>query len=445
MTQGRGALALRSRSVFSFDIYVFAATIALLVVGVLFVYSSGFGTPGEVRSREYIRQIIWAITGLGILVTLALLQYQTIKPWIPYLYLAGLLLLILTLMFGKVVNNTRAWLGIGGLGIQPSEFMKLATVLLFAVYLERIGPGIQRIPYLLFGSIIFFLPVGLILMQPDFGTSSVYFPIFLGMCFMAGARVRHLLFVGFTALFVLLFTMLPAWETYIYGHRIPAFEVFSNVRIKLLVLAGIGAVGAVSLSGLLVLKRQYFYWIVYAMAILGVALGASFGTRAVIRDYQVMRLVVFMNPYVDPRGAGWNVIQSVTAVGSGGISGKGFLQGTQSHYHFLPEQSTDFIFSIVAEEWGFLGALLLFGLFLVILLRGLYIASIAKDSFASYVAAGIVTMILTHFLVNVGMAIGVMPVAGVPLFLVSYGGSSMWTALAGIGLLMSIYQHRYRY
>ncbi len=438
-------MALRSRSIFSFDVYVFAATIALLVVGVLFVYSSGFGTPGEVRSREYIRQIIWAVTGLGVLITLALVQYQTIKPWVLYLYLAGLLLLVLTLMFGKVVNNTRAWLGIGGLGIQPSEFMKLATILLFAVYLERIGPSIQRIPYLVFGSIVFLLPVALILMQPDFGTSSVYFPIFLGMSFMAGARIRHLLFVGLTAVFVLLFTMVPAWETYIHGSRIPAFDVFSSVRIKLLVLTGIGAVAAVALSGLIVLKRRYFYWIVYSMAILGIALGASLGTRAVIRDYQVMRLVVFMNPYVDPRGAGWNVIQSVTAVGSGGISGKGFLQGTQSHYHFLPEQSTDFIFSIVAEEWGYLGALLLFGLFLVILLRGLYIASIAKDSYASYVAAGIVTMILTHFLVNVGMAIGVMPVAGVPLFLVSYGGSSMWTALAGIGILMSIYQHRYRY
>lgn len=438
-------MALRSRSIFGFDVYVLAATVALLVVGVLFVYSSGFGTPGEVRSREYVRQIIWAVTGLGILITLAIVQYQTIKPWIPYIYLLVLLLLVLTLMFGKVVNGTKAWLGIGGLGIQPSEFMKLASILLFALYLERIGPSVQRIPYLVFGSVIFLVPVALILMQPDFGTSSVFFPIYLGMCFMAGAKVRHLMFVGLTALSVLLFTMLPAWETYIYGSRIPAFEVFSNVRVKLLVLTGIAAVGAVALTGLLILKRRYFYWIVYAMAVLGIALGASLGTRAVIRDYQVMRLVVFMNPYVDPRGAGWNVIQSVTAVGSGGISGKGFLQGTQSHYHFLPEQSTDFIFSIVAEEWGFLGALLLFALFLIILLRGLYIASSAKDSFAAYVAAGVVTMILTHFLVNVGMAVGIMPVAGVPLFLVSYGGSSIWTAMAGIGLLMSIYQHRYRY
>ena len=436
---------MRSRSIFGFDVYILTATLVLLTVGILFVYSSGLEATGDTLSHEYVRQLIWAVTGLIILVSISLVQYASLKPWIPYAYLVGLALIVMTLLFGRVVNGTRAWLGVGILGIQPSEFMKIATILAFAVYLERVGNSIRQIPYLAAGSVLFLIPIALILMQPDFGTASVFFPIYLAMCYMAGARVRHLLFIGVTALLVLLFTMLPAWEHYIHGSRIPAFEIFSNVRVKLLVLAGLAAVALVALVGLMMLKRRSFYWIMYSIAPLFLSLAASLGTRAVIRDYQIMRLIVFLNPYVDPRGAGWNVIQSVTAVGSGGLAGKGFLQGTQSHYHFLPEQSTDFIFSILAEEWGFAGTLLVFALFFVILLRGLYIAGNAKDSFAGYMASGIVAMIFTHFIVNVGMAIGLMPVAGVPLFLVSYGGSSMWTALAGIGILMSIYQHRYRY
>jgi rod shape determining protein RodA len=148
---------------------------------------------------------------------------------------------------------------------------------------------------------------------------------------------------------------------------------------------------------------------------------------------------------VDPRGAGWNIIQSMTAVGSGGFFGKGFLEGTQSHYQFLPQQSTDFIFSILAEEWGFIGSFAVFVLFSVILLRTLYVVNSANDAFGSYLSAGVAAMLFFHFVVNIGMAIGIMPITGIPLFFVSYGGSSLWTALLSVGLVMSVYQHRYRY
>jgi rod shape determining protein RodA len=169
----------------------------------------------------------------------------------------------------------------------------------------------------------------------------------------------------------------------------------------------------------------------------------SLAARRVLKGYVMTRLIVFLDPNVDPRGAGWNIIQSVTAVGSGGIAGKGWLQGTQSHLQYLPQQSTDFIFSILAEEWGFLGALLVFACFTVIIVRGLMISAKAKDNYASLIAVGVVTMIFFHVAVNIGMAIGIMPITGI-LFL-SYGGSSLWTSLIGVGLLMSIYQHRYRY
>ena len=175
------------------------------------------------------------------------------------------------------------------------------------------------------------------------------------------------------------------------------------------------------------------------------ALLGSVAARMFLKDYQIMRLIVFIDPTVDPRGTGWNVIQSVTAVGSGGFTGKGFLRGTQSHYRYLPEQSTDFIFSIIAEEWGFIGSIVIFCLFLLILLRGLRIISYAKDNFGVFVAAGITGMIFFHVIINIGMAIGIMPITGIPLFFLSYGGSSLWTVLTGIGILMSIYTRRFRY
>jgi rod shape determining protein RodA len=171
----------------------------------------------------------------------------------------------------------------------------------------------------------------------------------------------------------------------------------------------------------------------------------SLALRLMLKDYQIMRLVIFINPRLDPQGAGWNIIQSVTAIGSGGLHGKGWLHGTQSHYQFLPQQSTDFIFSILAEEWGFLGALLVFGLLLVILLRGISIVWASREDYAMLVGTGILTMIFFHGIVNAGMAMGIMPVTGIPLMFLSYGGSSLWTGLISMGILMNISRRRLRY
>lgn len=436
---------MRSRSVFGFDIYVLISTLSLVVIGVLFIYSSGVTSSGEVFSREYLRQIIWASTGLVLLVTVSILDYNVVKEWTPYIYVVVFLLVASTLVIGRVVNGARAWIGIGELGVQPSEFMKLASVLLLALYLERVGSNIKTVRYLALALLICILPVGVIMLQPDLGTALVFFPIFLVMTYLAGAKLRHLFFLVLTGGLTILFSILPAWQTYIHGSQIPALMVFMRPHLLTYAMVGLGVVLAIAGLGLLVLKRRYFYWIAYFISIVMLSLVASLVVRAFLKDYQIMRLIVFLDPYVDPRGAGWNIIQSVTAVGSGGLSGKGFLQGTQSHYQFLPQQSTDFIFSILAEEWGFLGALLVFACFLVIFLRGLYIVGSAKDRFASFAGSGIIAMLFFHVVVNVGMAIGIMPITGIPLFFLSYGGSSLWTAMIGVGILMSIYQHRYRY
>ncbi|MDL2229931.1 rod shape-determining protein RodA, partial [Treponema sp. OttesenSCG-928-L16] len=202
---------------------------------------------------------------------------------------------------------------------------------------------------------------------------------------------------------------------------------------------------AIAFFGFRKFRKRYFYWIVYGAAIFIFSLGAAFLSHKVLKDYQIMRLIVFLDPNVDPRGSGWNIIQSITAIGSGGFLGKGYLQGTQSHYRFLPQQSTDFIFSIFSEEWGLIGGLLLFALFLLICMRLIRIMKTTSDPFGSYIAAGFSTMVIFHFLINVGMAMGIMPITGIPLLFVSYGGSALLSAMTGVGLSLSIYVRRFQH
>jgi len=429
----------------SFDVYIIAATLSLIAIGILFIYSSGVTSSGRVYSNEHIRQLVWAGTGLVLLVAAALTSYTTIRSTSVPFYMLVLVLLLITLAFGKVVNGARSWLGIAGLGIQPSEFVKLASVLVLAIYLERVGTGIRKLPLFLAGSVIMLLPMGLIIVQPDLGTSLVFMPLFLVMVFVAGARLRHVSYVVLVFVLTAVLSVIPAWERQIYEGSVPLVSVLTRPQVLTMVIAALAAMLAVTSLGYLATKRKYFFWITYGLSVIFLGLLGSVAVRRVLAEYQMMRLIVFLDPYADPRGAGWNIIQSLTAVGSGGFSGKGFLQGTQSHYQFIPQQSTDFIFSILAEEWGFLGGLLVFGLFLVILLRGLYIVQTARDNYSSLVATGIVTLIFFHFAVNVGMVIGVMPITGIPLFFLSHGGSSLWTAMVGVGLLLNIHHNRYHY
>jgi rod shape determining protein RodA len=436
---------VRSRSLFGFDVYVLAATLALMVIGVLFIYSSGVTATGIVFSNEYIKQIVWAGCGLLLLLGMAFIDYARLQRWSWWIYGSCLLLLLITLQFGRVVNGARSWLGIWELGIQPSEFMKVACIIALARYFSANGRRVGELPTFLVGLLIVLVPMALVLLQPDMGTAIVYLPIFLVVVFVAGGRIRHVLFVMLAVAVMIVFTLVPAWHRQVGDPTSPIVTLLSGRHLLLYTSGTLALVGGLAVWGLVSLRRAYFYWIFYTSGVLVVGLLGALAASFVLKDYQLMRLIVFLDPEVDPKGAGWNIIQSVTAVGSGGLWGKGFLQGTQSHYRFLPQQSTDFIFSIISEEWGLWGGLLVFVLFLIIILRGLYISSTARDSFGSYTGAGIVGMIFFHVIVNIGMAMGIMPVTGIPLFFLSYGGSSLWTALVSIGILLSIYLRRYRY
>jgi rod shape determining protein RodA len=196
--------------------------------------------------------------------------------------------------------------------------------------------------------------------------------------------------------------------------------------------------------GWLSFKKKYYFWIAFVSLLVSGALLASTLAHKALKEYQIMRLIVFLNPSVDPRGSGWNILQSITAIGSGGILGKGFLQGTQSHYRYLPQQSTDFIFSIIAEEWGFIGGFSVFALYYILLRRCTNLLKTANDSYAINIVAGIMGMIFFHFMLNAGMVMGIMPITGIPLFFLSYGGSSLWVIMISVGLLLGISARRYR-
>ncbi|MCX7788113.1 MAG: rod shape-determining protein RodA [Spirochaetes bacterium] len=430
---------------FRFDFSLLAATILLTGIGIAFIYSSGVTSTGEVYSTEYIKQIIWALLGLITLFTVSLVDYNRFKGWALRIYLANFILLLLTLFFGKVVNGSKSWLGIWELGIQPSEFMKVSTILYLASFLERYSYRMLSWTGFFLSLGIVLLPMGLILLQPDFGTAMVFIPIFFFMVFTAGAKLEYILFFLSMGTLSILFTILPVYGTLL-AKRAPTFFVrLGDPDIVTILLAGFIGIALLSFLGLWITKRRYLYWSGYVGLVLSGSLIASLVFRKFLKSYQLMRLMVFLNPTIDPKGAGWNIIQSITAVGSGGFWGKGFLQGPHSHFRYIPQQSTDFIFSIIAEELGFIGSAFVILLFGVLLFRGLRIMGLTKDPFVRYASSGICGMIFFHVAINIGMAMGIMPITGIPLFFLSYGGSSLITVMICVGLLSNFYLRRYKY
>ena len=426
------------------DFLLLFASVVLIVIGVLFIYSSGITSEGQLISNEYRRQIVWGAAGLAIALLIAMLNYRRIYDLSIYIYLGTLVFLAATLVFGKVLYGTR-WLRFGSFGFQVSEFAKISTIVLLAWYLDNTKRNQAAFTRFIISSLIVLGPMGLILLQPDLGTALVFIPILIGMTFIAGVSYRYIVFLLVTIIFTGLLLVLPLWQSAIMRNAFPALMMLINMRFVAALCLAFLLILVISWFGFERYNKRYFYWIGFIAGIFILALGLSFAAHKVLKEYQIMRLIVFMDPNVDPRGSGWHIIQSATAIGSGGAFGKGFLQGTQSHYRFLPEQSTDFIFSILSEEWGFRGGIMIFILFLIINLRLIRLMRIATDTFGTYIVSGLVFMFSFHFLINVGMTMGIMPITGIPLMFVSYGGSALLTSMIGIGLALSVHVRRYLY
>ena len=434
---------MKAKELLGLDYFLLLSALLLTTMGILFIYSSGINAEGELVSGEYAKQIIWASCGFVLIFGLAAVNYRQLFDLSPYFYAGILIMLLYTAFFGRYINGARRGIGIGVISIQPAEISKIITILFLARYLESTKRERNSLLCFIISCVIVFIPMGLILMQPDLGTALVFMPILLAMLYISGFSARYILFIIFLIVATIFLTMLPYWEQYILKSPRMLFSLLYNFHfiglcsLVLLVILGIAVLGYK------LYEKRYFYWISYIIMILLLSLYISYGAHKVLKEYQIMRLIVFLDPSIDPRGAGWNIIQSMTAIGSGHLWGKGFLQGTHSHYRYLPEQSTDFIFSIFGEEFGFLGGIFIFGLFLLISLRLIKIMKSTVDTFGVYIIAGLLGMYVFHFIVNVGMTMGIMPITGIPLYFMSYGGSALLAAMAGIGLAMSIYIRRF--
>ena len=429
---------------FRIDFLLILPTLALVATGIMYIYSANITiTTGIPVTDEYSKQIIFGSAGLAAITILCFIDFRYLYKISPYLYLATVAVLVYTFYMGRVVNGARAWIGIGSFGIQPSEFAKITTIILLARYLDNSEQKSTPFFRFLVSCIIIFIPMGLILIQPDFGTSLVFIPILLLMTFIAGISMRYIIFVIAMIALMAFFTLVPLVQSYILKTTIPLLEMLNNTTIILITTGAFGLVMICAVSGFVFSKKAYFFCIAYCSSVVSISLGASVLLQKILKEYQLKRLIVFLDPEVDPQGAGWNIKQSMTAIGSGGLMGKGYLNDTQSHYQFLPQQSTDFIFSIFAEEAGFIGGALVFGSFLLICLRLLHIVKVTVDPFGRYISAGLSSIYIFHFIINVGMTMGIMPITGIPLFFMSYGGSALLSAMIGIGLAMSIYIRRF--
>ncbi len=397
-----------------FDYRTLLPALGLVLLGLISVYSATF----DARMPEiFYRQALWAAVGFAALLIVAFLPFRVLQ-FISYpSYFLSILLLVSVLLIGKTVSGSTSWFNLGALRLQPSEFTKITTALALATYLSRGDVSLQNIKNLATASAIVLIPFALIMMQPDAGTAIVYIGMFFPVLYWGGASRFTLTaivapaVVALAALFgttafliaVLLFGVL---FYYTKENRILAAVFFSFT-----VLVGISV--------------QFIY--------------------DGLKPYQQKRIATFLDPGADPLGAGYNILQSKVAIGSGGLFGKGFLHGTQTQLNFIPEQWTDFIFCVPGEEFGFVGAALVIGLFAALLVRGIVISGSVKNPYASFVAIAVSSTLATHLFMNIGMSLGLLPVIGVPLPFLSYGGSALLANMVTVGLLMNLHANRKEY
>jgi len=434
---------MKNRILSRFDYFLILIVFTLVTTGILFIYSSSINSEGISVTNEYIKQIIWASAGIVCMVTATLYDYRKLESASLWLYLGLILLLVYTRIFGRYVNGAKSWIGIGEFGIQPSEFGKIFFILFLARYLDRSQNSDSQLRRFIAATAILLVPMGLILVQPDLGTASVYIPVFLLMCFIAGIPLRYIMYILLMGIMTIVFAIAPVWNTEIAKTPHAAISILTDMRLRMIL---VGASAAISLIGFAVRRyfrgAGYWFWLTYITSIITVSLVMSVVLGKVLKYYQIKRLIVFMDPQTDPLGSGWNIIQSKIAIGAGGIFGRGYLNGTQSHYRFLPQQSTDFIFSILSEELGFAGGCMVFFLYFLIFMRILRIMKKTPNRYGLYILAGILAMFSFHFFINVGMVMGMMPITGIPLLFLSYGGSSLLSAMTCVGLIMSISSRR---
>jgi rod shape determining protein RodA len=371
---------------------------------------------GPVYAGRQLLFIAGAIIIIFVILIIDMRFYETVAYLI---YGLILFLLLLVPLIGKEVGGNKAWLGIGSFGVQPSEFAKFATALVVAKYIGSVGFKMDLLKNQIVLFVMIGVPMGLILLQKDTGTALV-FTAFTVVFFREG-MAPFLILAGIAAAIIFVLTLLVN-EYYLFigiGVILTAAIIMGKKKIRRIML----------LSGI-------------AIALCGVIVSVDYVINDVLKPHQRNRVNALINPDADPQGYGWNVTQSKIAIGSGGFVGKGFLEGTQTKFNFVPEQSTDFIFCTIGEEHGWLGSLFIMALFVGLLLRVIFLAERQKNRFARVYGYSVACIFFFHFAVNIGMTIGLFPVIGIPLPFFSYGGSGLWGFTVLLFILLKLDVHR---
>lgn len=400
-----------------FNVTVMLSALGLITLGLLAIYSATYGNV--LVESNFTKQLFAAIAGVVIVSVITFMPPKFIQMSSYAFYGLCLVMLIAVLFIGKKIKGQVSWFSVGGFGLQPSEFAKIATILALANYLtnKQTDADVTTVKDFVIAVGIGILPVGLIMLQPDMGTSLVFLVFLLPILYWAGLPN-----------FVLFFLLAPV------------FTAVSSFLGKWYFIASLGAV----LASLFYFKRN----LLVSTILFCITITAGLSVNIVynnLQPYQQRRIMNLFTPENDALGSGYNVIQAKIAIGSGGLFGKGFMQGTQTQLKYIPEQWTDFIFCMVGEEFGFIGAIAVVLMFLIMIVQTIHIANICKNRFLSISCIGIATLFTFHMLVNMGMTMGIMPVIGIPLPFMSYGVSFLLANMIMLGVILNAFRNRREY
>jgi rod shape determining protein RodA len=352
------------------DLNFLGTAIVLAAIGCLLVYSATYYSEPTFATAK--KQVLWAVIGIALMLAVMVVDYHVLFDIAPILYGIGIVLLLYLMIFGRLTANVRSWIHIAGFQFQPSEFMKIFTALMLARFFDSNDRAYLDMRSFAMAMGIIALPVGMIIIQPDFGTAASFFPLIAVAMFFGGIRAK-------------------VWV-------------------------------AMILAALIAAPTAYFFF---------------------LKPYQRERIMIFLNPERDPLGTGYQVTQAKIAIGSGGIHGKGFMHGTQAKLEYLPARHTDFIFAVLGEEWGFIGVIIVLGLYLFMVFQALTFAKHARDRGGTFLIICLISFVIFHVLINVAMQIGILPTTGIPLPLISYGGSSTMMFFIAIGLIANVDMRRF--
>lgn len=390
----------------------------LMLIGWLAIYAAVYSpSMGGVFNWEHAagKQAVWIGTSALIFILVFSIDYRLYEGMAPFGYLVMLGVLAATIFLGKEVNGAKAWIQIGPVGLQPGEFAKLATCLMVANYLSSFDVRLENQRTQIIAALIILVPALLIILSRDTGSALVY-ASFIFVLQREGLSLIYLILGLFTIAAILLSILVPPVYLYsIVAGIMLIYVLFSRKKRQ----AILNAIGYTVISSAIIYGVQYAF-------------------EHILQDHQRTRILLLLGKIEDNAGAGYNVNQSLIAIGSGGFSGKGYLNGTQTKFDFVPEQTTDFIFCTIGEEFGFIGSVIMLSVYALLLFRIITIAERQSAKFARIYGYGVASILFFHVLINIGMTIGVLPVIGIPLPFISYGGSSLWAFTVLMAILLKM-------